>query len=548
VAGLLAASVEPAVASPTLTITSARFGNVFVQGEPPVLSVTVTGEADAGFRGRLLVQVVDGYRSPAGRASSAISIDPGETTTRDITIRSRRLGHFTVVATVRNADGRTMARVETTAGIVSPIDQSDAEDSAVGYFVDVADGEVTRANEIASQMRRVGIRWVRLTFNWWRDGRLMRPDLGDPRWLDSSTFETWVDAFRANGIEVVGVFLGIARWASSPQDPSSALRGLPPWSLFPPRDLEDWKLFVQTLAGRLEGRIGTWEVWNEPSIVYFWQAGPSEFATLVLAAAEALRDVDPSIRVLVNLVEDGTQVGLPFADALVTDAGKAIDIFGFHYATGDARPFVPLLRPGAGIWNTEAFGAPRRQVSGWLAERAAGVQRIFPFIYHGTVDDSEWATTIRFGRYLVNLDYTPRADAIAVATLSRMVGSLPIVASAAAGLGYFAYTFEGPSGEVVALADGNEPGMTWSPASAVQLRVSVPAGVRRVTIIDLMGNSKVRRVRKGVLRLRLDGVAAFLVPEGGTSLAGMQVERADVIRSARALRDRAAVEFTTPAP
>jgi hypothetical protein len=418
----------------------------------------------------------------------------------------------------------------------------------VGYFIDMDDRDVSRANEIASQMRRLGIRWVRLTYNWWFDSRQTRPDLGDPAWLDSSTFEAWVDAFRANGIEVVGVFLGIPRWASSTADPSSPLIGLPPWSLFPPRDLEDWKLFVRTLAGRLEGRIGTWEVWNEPNIVYFWQAGPSSFATLVAAAAEALRDVDPSIRVLVNLVEDGTQGSMPFADALVTDAGRAIDIFGFHYATGDARPFVPLLRPGASIWNTEAFGAPRRQISGWLAERAAGVQRIFPFIYHGNVDDSELVTTLRFGRYLVNVDYTPRPDALAVATLSRLVGSLPIVGSTAAGLGYFAYTFSGPSGEVVALADANEPGITWSPASPVRLRLSVPPGVRKVTIIDLMGNSKVRRVRRGVLSLRLDGVAVFLVPDGGTSLAGIEVERIDVLRSARALRAHGAVDFTTRVP
>src|SRR4029453_57937 len=164
VAGVLGGSAELAVASPTLTITSARFGNVFVQGEPPVLSVTVTGEADAGFRGRLLVQVVDGYRSPAGRASSAISIDPGETTTRDITIRGRRLGHFTVVATVRNAGGQTVARVETTAGIVPPIDQSDAENSAVGYFIAPEDAELSRADEIASQMRPLGTRGVRLPY------------------------------------------------------------------------------------------------------------------------------------------------------------------------------------------------------------------------------------------------------------------------------------------------------------------------------------------------------------------------------------------------
>jgi hypothetical protein len=113
-----------------------------------------------------------------------------------------------------------------------------------------------------------------------------------------------------------------------------------------------------------------------------------------------------------------------------------------------------------------------------------------------------------------------------VTTLSRQVGSLPLVAADAVGLGYSAYAFSGPAGEVVALADGNETGLTWSPTDAVQLRLSVPRDVRRVRVVDLMGNSRVRRVRRGRMRFRLDGVAAFLQPEGGTSLRGLQVVRA----------------------
>src|SRR5262245_13250788 len=210
---VIAGPMQQASAAPTITFGAARFGNVFVQGERPALSVTVTGDEDGPFEGRLLVQVVDAYRARAGRASLPIEVDTGQSMTHEVAIQTKRLGYFAVAATVRDARGRTVAREETTAGIVSPIDQSDAEESAVGYFRDLQSPEFPRAAQIAAQMRLFGIRWVRLTFHWWFDSHQTRPDLNDPTWLDSAAFERWVDAFRANGIEVVGVFLGTPRWA-----------------------------------------------------------------------------------------------------------------------------------------------------------------------------------------------------------------------------------------------------------------------------------------------------------------------------------------------
>jgi hypothetical protein len=523
---VIAGPVQQASAAPTIAVRAARFGNVFVTGDPPVLSVTVTGDADEPFKGRLLVQTVDAYRARAGRASVAIDVDAGQSVSHEVAIQTKRLGYFNVVATVRDARGQTVAREETTAGIVPPIDQSDAEESAVGYFVNQNPSELPQAGQIAAQMRLFGIRWVRLTFNWWFDGHLTRPDMNDSSWLDSSMFEQWVDAFRANGIEVVGVFLGTPRWASPGlANPTSPDIGIPPFARVPPLDPVDWTTFVRTLAGRLRGRVGTWEVWNEPDIPLFWEGGAPEYASLLRSTAATLHEVDPGIRVLVNLVERNP-VGLAFTDTVIADAGAVIDVFGFHYSTADARDYMPLLRPGTLNWNTEALGAPRRHVSRWLSDRAAGVERIFPYLYHDIRDDSGTPLALQFGSYPVNVDYTPRVDAIALTTLSRLVGTLPLVGAETVGLGYSAYAFNGPDGEIVALADGNDKGLTWSTGSAVRLWLSVPRDVRKVRVVDLMGNSRVVRVRRGALRLRLDGVAAFLLPEGGASLRGLGVVRA----------------------
>src|SRR5262249_29171917 len=103
---------------------------------------------------------------------------------------------------------------------------------------------------------------------------------------------------------------------------------------------------------------------------------------------------------------------------------------------------------------------------------------------------------------------------------------LPLAGAETVGLGYSAYTFNGPDGEIVALCDGNEAGLTWSSKSAVRLWLTVPRDVRKVRVVDLMGNSRLARAQNGKLRLRLDGVAAFLRPEGGGSLRGLDVVRA----------------------
>ena len=232
-----------------------------------------------------------------------------------------------------------------------------------------------------------------------------------------------------------------------------------------------------------------------------------------------------------------TAEGEAFYDTVLAEAADVLDVFGMHYGNAewiaDAVAAMPLLRRGGAIWNTEAYGAPRRQISWWLWQRAAGVQRIFPFIYHTVLDDSEFDDFKRFGSYPVNRDYTPRPDAIALRTMSDLVGSAQPVGGGPVGLGYDAYTFASGGGPVVALTNRNDFGETWSPDAAVRLLLTMPRSIHRLTVVDLMGNRSTVRVRKGRLKLRLLGVAAFLVPEPGDSLTSLQV-----VRSKRSPRPR----------
>lgn len=523
VAALLLSST--ALAAPSVSFESDRFGHVFLRGEQPVLRVTVRAD-DAGLRGVLRIRATDAYGRRAGRLTTRVALAPRAAETHAVELATEQLGHVTVSATL--GQGRDRVETATSAAIVPPPPATPADASAVGYFVYPQDHAVGDAPAMAAQMRRLGIRWVRLTFPWWRDARRAPPSRTDPRFLDSAVYERWVDAFRAEGIEVLVTVFGTARWASSTTD-AETVDGIPRWGLVAPRVLDDWLHMVRLLAERLRGRVRHWEIWNEPDIPQFWQSSAAEFATLVRATATVLRSVDPDARVILNFVPETIDLD-PFEAHVLATTSDVLDVLGWHYGDNAsverAAAFLPAMRPGAAVWDTESLGAPRRHVSQWLEERAAGAERIFPFVYHLPYDDvgSAWE---RFGRYPVNLDYTPRTDAVALRTLSDMVGSATALARADAGLGYATFVASGACcAGTMALADMNHPGVTWAgPRRGARLTVEVPPAVERLVVTDLMGNAATIGVRRGRARLRLAGVAVFLRGDPADALTELRVVR-----------------------
>ena len=528
---LLAGVAGGAHAEPVVAVGSEHFGNVFQEGEPADLTIRVTADPDHDLTGRVHVAAHDAYRVSAGRLTFRVHLRAGDSVVRVFRLRYRHIGHLTLAVKLERSDGRRLARADTTAAIVPAVDESaPAEASGVGYFVLPFDSELPMADGIAEEMRRLGIRWARFSYGWWNDDRLVRPDTNDPLWLDTTSFERWVDAYRAHGIEVLGVLFGTARWASSAPDDETDLAGISRWGLVAPADLNDWRLFVHTLAQRLQGRVTSWEVWNEPDITVFWQSSPEDFTQLALVAASTLREVDPEIRIVLNLVDRVTPYGLNFRDVLLGGAGSVFDVFGYHYGGADfvaaARAIQPMLRGDGTLWNTEAYGAPRRHISRWLEQRSLGMDRIFPFIYHTIFDDSAFPAAQRFGIYPVNLDYTPRPDGVALRTMSDQVGSAVPTGGGPVGLGYSAYTFATPGGPTVALADLDDIGQTWSGPPGVFLWLRVPSAVRSIEVVDLMGNRTVRRVHRGKLRIRMLGVAAFLHADPPGALTQVEIRRA----------------------
>jgi hypothetical protein len=160
------------------------------------------------------------------------------------------------------------------------------------------------------------------------------------------------------------------RWASSnPDAPTDVETGNPPGLSGPPRDMEDWRIFVRTVATRYKGRIHDWELWNEPNRPQSWTGSVDTMVQMTKEASEILKEVDPQNIVVSPVPEE--EKGLAFLDKFLSKGGgQYCDVIGYHFYVGTQPPeaMVPLIdkakaimqKDGVGskpLWNTEA---------GWL--------------------------------------------------------------------------------------------------------------------------------------------------------------------------------------
>lgn len=134
--------------------------------------------------------------------------------------------------------------------------------------------------------------------------------------------------------------------------------------------MENWRIFVRTVATRYKGRIHDWEIWNEPNRPQSWTGSVEAMVDMTREASRILKEIDANNRV-VSPAPTGVY-GLPFLDKFLSKGGgQYVDVIGYHFYVGRDDPpeaIVPLIqkvestmqRYGVAskpLWNTE---------SGWL--------------------------------------------------------------------------------------------------------------------------------------------------------------------------------------
>lgn len=218
--------------------------------------------------------------------------------------------------------------------------------------------------------------WPSPKFGGWRlwDAYVSWPYLEPQRgqW-DFRLMDQYVSMAQSAGVDVL-LPLGLTPpWASArPREESS----YSPGNAAEPRDIEDWRNYVRSVAQRYKGRIRNYELWNEPNLPGFFSGRPEDMVVLAREAYRILKSVDPENR-LVAPATTGDKESLAWLDRyLALGGGYYLDILSHHFYVAQTQPeamlpYIERVRDVAAryglsnipLWNTE---------SGWWIENSHG--------------------------------------------------------------------------------------------------------------------------------------------------------------------------------
>lgn len=170
----------------------------------------------------------------------------------------------------------------------------------------------------------------------------------------------YIDYAEKNGAKVMFTLGQTPAWATN--DPKVACAyGV---GCSPPSDIENWRIYVRTLAQRYGKRVQYWELWNEPDYSGFWHGTAEQMAILAKIAKEEIKKVNQRAWLIGPSI---TNNGILFLDRfLAAGGGDAIDAVSFHaYYSSNNKDLINSIDNVSYImrqheleylplWNTEA--------------------------------------------------------------------------------------------------------------------------------------------------------------------------------------------------
>jgi len=319
------------------------------------------------------------------------------------------------------------------------------------------------------------------------------------------TLDGLVDLAATHQIQVLLCFGHTPGWAYSSLSAVGKKPGSPP-----PASLDDWRTFVQTVVTRYKGRIGAYEIWNEPSLTEFYSGDVPTIVNMTQDAAAIIHSVDPSA--LVVSPSATTVKGLPWFRQFLSDGGAAqVNVIGYHfYVTPDSPENIVALAQSVKaamaehhidlpIWDTETGWAKPKlfssdtEASSYVARSlllawASGISRFYWYAW----DNRNWTTL----NLTAGDDYKPNANAQAYDTIESWMLGKQIERC----------TIRPDNTWVCDLtASSGESWIFWNPVRKVPFQL--PAAVKQITrwhMTDLNGHST---------RLNQNGLYADIEPQ-----------------------------------
>ncbi len=265
-----------------------------------------------------------------------------------------------------------------------------------------------------------------------------------------------------------------------------------------PRDLNDWRDYIQTVATRYKGRVHYYEIWNEPNNSDNFTGTIPQLVTLAKEASSIVKSIDPGARIVSPPVAYNSGDGLKYLDSLfAAGIGEYADVIGYHFYIDDEPPErLPvhiaevrqvMANHGAGekpLWNTEACWA-----TVWIrfpsaAKQAAWVARSYILNWAAGVEQYDWYAwdnRVYPSIYMLEADlHTPTVAADAyVETRKWLMGSRMTSVSQDQS-GFWNATLVRP--------DGTFAYVVWNPAGTAKF--TIPSSWHSIRVRDLAGETE----------------------------------------------------------
>jgi hypothetical protein len=208
--------------------------------------------------------------------------------------------------------------------------------------------------------------WPSIKFGSWRlvdayvGWPLLEPQRG--KW-NFTRLDKYVDVAEKAGIDLV-LNLGFTpTWASArPNEQSNYLPG----NAAEPRNIEDWRNYVRTVALRYKGRLKNYELWNEVNVPGFYSGSKEKLVELAGAAYQILKEVDPDIVFISPSVTGASGEHVWLDEYFAKGGAQYADVVSYHFYVPKSPPeaMLPVIQRVQAImrkhglekkplWNTE---------------------------------------------------------------------------------------------------------------------------------------------------------------------------------------------------
>jgi len=258
--------------------------------------------------------------------------------------------------------------------------------------------------------RGLGMRWVRLDFDWFR----IEPQRGEFHWDD---LDRVVSRTAARGASMLATLAYTPAWASlNPGNPQ----------ISDPPDVTVWTDFVRAAIERYRHEVKHWQFWNEPNVSQFWTGSRQQYRTQILEpGAGVAREIDPGLQVVAPGLANLRDWRDWFREAMnARDAIDVVDHHDYQRAGADVLPDLERDRPAQPSLRTLIQQLGVQDKPFWLTETGIRSDQADQRQYYADVvaaiAERTWVSRVFFFHYwdgpgqgngglgIVNEDFSPK--------------------------------------------------------------------------------------------------------------------------------------------